>query len=195
MADGIEHTSQMMGQQGAAEGSQTAISAASKRSVLAEFADAAQSVAGALVQEQKQQIAERVLGMAEALEGAAHSLHQSQNNAIGRYVQNAGQHVRSLSRTLRERRWNEVIADIEDFARHQQTWFALGTVAVGFVVGRLLWTATNAPTPSADATREGLRRETTREVTAAVASAPGRSGGTGEATDHTTGSFATQESH
>jgi len=41
---------------------------------MAEFADAAQPTAEALLQKQKQQIADRVSGMAEALECAAHSL-------------------------------------------------------------------------------------------------------------------------
>jgi hypothetical protein len=99
---------------------------------------------------QKQQIADRVSGMAEALECAARSLDQSENRIIGRYVQDAGQQIRSFSRTLQERRWNELI---EDFARRQPTWFVLGAVAAGFLVSRLVWTTTNATT-STDAARK-----------------------------------------
>jgi hypothetical protein len=190
MADKIESYQHTIGQQGAAERDQLPIDATGERSVMAEFADAAQSTAEALLQKQKQQIADRVSGMAEALECAAHSLDQSQNRIIGRYVQDAGQQIRSFSRTLQERRWNELI---EDFARRQPTWFVLGAVAAGFLVSRLVWTATNATT-STDAARKPLCRDMTREVTAATSSAPGLGGGTGEMTNHIAGSFATAES-
>jgi len=86
MADRIETSLHRMGQQGAAETSQPAMNATGERSVLAEFADAAQLAAGSLVEEQKRQIADRVSGIAEALEGAAYSLDQSRNHAVGRYV-------------------------------------------------------------------------------------------------------------
>jgi hypothetical protein len=86
MADRIESYQHTIGQQGAAERDQLPIDATGERSVMAEFADAAQSTAEAL-QKQKQQIADRVSGMAEALECAAHSLDQSQNRIIGRNVQ------------------------------------------------------------------------------------------------------------
>ena len=108
MAERIESYQHTIGQQGAAERDQLPIDATGERSVMAEFADAAQSTAEALLQKQKQQIADRVSGMAEALECAAHSLDQSQNRIIGRYVQDAGQQIRSFSRTLQERRWNEL---------------------------------------------------------------------------------------
>jgi hypothetical protein len=184
MADRTKISLHRMGQQGAAETSQPAMNATGERSVLAEFADAAQSAAGSLVEEQKRQIADRVSGIAEALEGAAYSLDQSKNHAVGRYVHEAGQQIRSFSRTLQEGRWNELIADIDDFARRQPTWFVLGAVAAGFLVGRFLWTATNAPSHRADASREALRRETTREVTAAISNAPG----VHEQTDYAAGS-------
>jgi hypothetical protein len=183
MADKIESYQHTMGQQGAAERGQLPINATGERSVMAEFADAVQSAAEALLQRQKQQIADRVSGMAEALERTAQSLDQSQNHIIGRYAQDAGQQIRSFSRTLQERRWNELI---EDFARRQPTWFVLGAVAAGFFVSRFLWTATNPTSHSTDAAREPMRRDMTREVTAATSSAPGL-GGAGEMTDHIAG--------
>jgi hypothetical protein len=86
MADRIESYQHTIGQQGAAERDQLPIDATGERSVMAEFAVAAQSTAEALLQKQKQQIADRVSGMAEALKCAAHSLDQSQYRNIGRYV-------------------------------------------------------------------------------------------------------------
>src|SRR5436190_23102615 len=103
MADRIESSPHTMGQQGTAGKEQMAMNATGGRSVMAEFADAAQSAAESLLEEQKQWIADRVSGMAESLEGAAHSLDQSQNQVLARYVQDAGQQVRSFSRTLHDR--------------------------------------------------------------------------------------------
>jgi nitrogen fixation/metabolism regulation signal transduction histidine kinase len=131
------------------------MNATGERSGVAELVEAAQSAAESLLQEQKQRIADRASGMAEALEGAAHALDQSENHAVGQYVQEAGQQIRSLSHTLQERRWNELITDIEDFARRQPTWFVLGAITIGFMMGRFLWTAVNAPSHRGNAVRGG----------------------------------------
>jgi cell division septum initiation protein DivIVA len=173
MADRVESSSHTMGQQDAAEKSRPSMNATGERSAVAELVDAVQSAAESLLQEQKKRIADRISGMAEALEGAAHALNQSKNQVIGQYIQEAGQQVRTVSVALKEPRWNELIADVEDFARRQPIWFVLGGLTVGFMVGRFLWTAATAPSHGTNATGEGFRRETTRDVTAAISSAPG----------------------
>ena len=178
MADQIESSSHNMGQQDAAERSQPAMNATGERSAVAELVEAAQSTAESLLHDEKQRIADRVSGMAAALEGAAHALDQSKNHAVGQYVREAGQQIRTLSHTLQERRWNELITDIEDFARRQPTWFVLGAMTVGFIVGRFLWTAANAPSHRGNAVRGGYRRETSPDLTTAVSNTPG----TGETT-------------
>ena len=98
-----------------------------------------------------------------------------ESRVIARYLGEGAAQVDSLSRKMRERNWGELVADTEDFARRQPTWFVLGAVATGFVVGRLLWTST------------GVRRlgtawssrssETARTVTAAVSSGSGTAAG------------------
>jgi hypothetical protein len=101
--------------------------------------------------------------MAEALEGAADALDQSKNHDVGQYVQEAGQQIRTLSHTLQERCWNELITDIEDFARCQPTWFVLGVMTIGFMVARFLWTAAKAPSHGENAVRGGIAaRQLTR---------------------------------
>jgi len=167
--------------------------ASGERSVVAEFVDAARSAAESMLHEQKQQVADRVSGVAAALEGAARSLEHSENRVIAGYVQQAGAQVSSFARNLQDRRWNELVADTEDFARRQPTWFVLAAVAAGFVVGRFLWAATSGPTRDADAMRAASRRETTREVTAAISSAPGNGSGTGEKTGDAAGTPGVME--
>ena len=138
-------------------------------SVVGEFVDAAREAAESLLEEQKRQIAERVSGIAEALHSAARSLDQSENKLIARYVGQAADQVTDISHTVRDRRWNEIAADTEDFARRQPIWFVAGAVAAGFVVGRLLWAATNGQRDQSDTA--GLSSgETSRTVAAAVSS-------------------------
>jgi hypothetical protein len=157
--------------------------------VVAEFVDAARSSAESLLQEQKHQVAERVSGVADALRNASESLDRSQNRVIARYVQQAAEQVDGFSRTLRNRRWNELLTDTEELARRQPTLFVLGAVATGFVLGRLLWTSTRWGVSS----QASSRTETTRAVTAAVSSGSGSGIGAdaAETADHGDGSAGT----
>ena len=147
----------------------------SSGSVVTEFLDAARSAAESLLEEQKRQIADRISGIARALQSAAQPLHESQSYVIAGYLEEAATQVGSLSRTMRERHWGELVADTEDFARRQPTWFVLGAVATGFVLGRLLWAS--AGERQHDAARSSRSSEPARTVTAAVSSATGTAAG------------------
>jgi ElaB/YqjD/DUF883 family membrane-anchored ribosome-binding protein len=144
-------------------------------SVVTEFLDAARSAAESLLEEQKRQIADRVSGIARALRSAAQPLDESQSHVIARYLEEGAAQVDSLSRTMRERHWGELVADTEDFARRQPRWFVLGAVATGFVLGRLLWTSTGGRRH--DAARSSRSSEPARTVTAAVSSGSGTAAG------------------
>jgi ElaB/YqjD/DUF883 family membrane-anchored ribosome-binding protein len=143
MADSTDSSSNMMGESRAAGRVYSTAPTGGERagSVVVEFLDAARSAAESLLEEQKRQVAERVSGVAEALRNAIGPLDRSQNAIIARVVEQAADHVESLTRAVRSRRWNELVADTEDFARRQPTLFVLGAVAAGFTIGRLLWTA------------------------------------------------------
>jgi len=158
-------------------------------SVIGELVDAARSAAESMLEEQRQQAAEKVSGIAEALRSAANSLDQLQNRALAGYVDQAADQVESISRTVRERRWNEIVADTEDFARRRPTLFVLGAVATGFLVGRFLWASTGGRHHPGDA--EASRSETTRQVVAAVSSGSGTDAG--EVVDHVAGSSGVME--
>jgi ElaB/YqjD/DUF883 family membrane-anchored ribosome-binding protein len=137
--------------------------------------DATRSAAESLLEEQKRQIADRVSGIARALRSAAQPLEESQSHVIARYLEEGAIQVESLSRTMRERHWGELVADTEDFARRQPTWFVLGAVAAGFVLGRLLWTSTGGR--RYDDARSSRSSEPARTVAAAVSSASGTAAG------------------
>src|SRR5215470_3630870 len=108
-------------------------------SIIAELVDATCSAAESLLEKQKREIAERSNGIAEALRSAAHALDESENTALARYVEQAGDQIQDISRRVRERRLDEIIADTQDFARRQPIWFLLGAMATGFLIGRFIW--------------------------------------------------------
>jgi ElaB/YqjD/DUF883 family membrane-anchored ribosome-binding protein len=152
----------------------TGVHSTDSGSVVTEFLDAARSAAESLLQEQKRQIADRVSGIARALQSAAQPLHESQSHAIAGYLEEAAAQVDSLSRRMHERHWGELLADTQDFARRQPTWFVLGGVATGFVLGRLFWASTGG---RQDAARSSRSSEQARTVTAAVSSGSGTAAG------------------
>ena len=177
MADRNDASSSMIAASGAAGPvhSSTAAERGHSGSVVTEFLDAARSAAESLLEEQKRQIADRVSGMAKALRNAAQPLDESQNRVIARYLEEGAAQVESLSRNMRERRWSELVADTEDFARRRPTLFVLGAVATGFVVGRLLWASTGGR--QHDAHSSSPSSEPPRTVRAAISSAAGTAAG------------------
>jgi inorganic triphosphatase YgiF len=141
--------------------------------VVAELLDAAQSAAESLLGEQKRRAAEQVSGIAGALRSAAHSLGRSENRAAARYAHQAADQVENFLHAVRDRDWREIVADIENFARREPTWFVLGAVVTGFLVGRFLWASTDDQRSGGAATRASRRSETIGAVTAAVSSGSG----------------------
>jgi len=171
MADSIDSSSRMRRQDGAPKHYDTPQTGGERAgNVVAEFLDAARSAAESLLEEQKRQVADKVSGVGEALRSAVGPLDRSQNAIMARVAEQAADRVEGISRTLHSRHWNELVADSEDLARRQPALFALGAIATGFLLGRLLWTATGREQQTEDATRSG---DTTRAVTAAVSSGSG----------------------
>lgn len=177
MADRNDATSSMMTPSGAAGQvhSTTDAERGHGGSVVTEFLDAARSAAESLLEEQKRQIAGRISGAAEALRSAAQPLDESQSRVIARYLEEGAAQVETLSRNMRERHWNELVADTEDFARRRPTLFVLGAIVAGFVVGRLLWTSAGGRRH--DDARSSRSSAPARTVTAAISSATGTTAG------------------
>ena len=175
MADSIDSSSRMRRQDGASRHYDTPQTGGERAgNVVAEFLDAARSAAESLLEEQKRQVADRVSGVGEALRSAVGPLDRSQNAIMARVAEQAADRVEGISRTLHSRHWNELVADSEDLARRQPTLFALGAIVTGFLLGRLLWTATGREQHTEATTRSG---ETTPAVTAAMRGDSGTSAG------------------
>jgi ElaB/YqjD/DUF883 family membrane-anchored ribosome-binding protein len=172
MADRSDSSPSIIGQNEAAGEAHSTVGSGADRAgnVVAEFVEAARSAAESLLEEQKRQVADRVSGVAEALRSAVAPLERSQNRIVARYLEGAADQVDDLSRTMRTRRWNELVADTEEFARRQPTLFVLGAVAAGFLAGRLFWASASGQQRNRDPSRPPASAEATFAVTAAVSS-------------------------
>jgi ElaB/YqjD/DUF883 family membrane-anchored ribosome-binding protein len=182
MADGNDASSSMISHGEAAERVHSTANTGrgAARDVVSEFVDAARSAAESLLEEQRQQTAERASSIAEALRSAAKSLDHSQNRAIARYADQAADQIEHVSRAMRERPWNEIVADTEEFARRQPTLFVLAAVATGFLAGRLLWTPSGGLPQESDPTRQGTNLGQSPSETVAVTAAVSSGSGSGE---------------
>ena len=150
------------------------------KTILAEFVDALRLVGETMLDEQKQQAAERVAGIAEAVRSAAQSLERSGSREIARYADGAADQVDHVSQLIRDRRWSKIVADTEDFAQRRPMLFALGAAAAGFLAGRLLSIPSGRRQHRTMPQARDLspHRGETDEITAAVSKlASGSSGG------------------
>jgi hypothetical protein len=106
--------------------------------ILTEVLDAARSAAEAILDEQKQRAAKRIAGIAAAVQCAAQALEPSDSRAIAGWADQAAGRIDDFARLLRDRRWSDIAADGEDFARRQPMLFVVGATVAGFLAGRLL---------------------------------------------------------
>ncbi|HEY3911984.1 MAG TPA: hypothetical protein VGM07_19150 [Stellaceae bacterium] len=137
------------------------------KDIVVEFACATQSAALSAANERKQRVAEQVGGIAEAIRSAARSLDRSQTPTAARYADRAAEQIEDLAHALRERRWGELIGDLEMIARRQPALFVTGAVAVGFLIGRFL-SVSNRPADGMPMSEGGPA-----PVTAAISSGSG----------------------
>jgi hypothetical protein len=96
--------------------------------------DAAQT----LIHEQKDRAADAVEGLADALRQAADQLGREEKPTAARYADQAAAQVAQFSATVRAREVEELLLEVESFARRQPTLFFAGALAAGFLVGRVL---------------------------------------------------------
>jgi len=171
MAGGIGEPAEQFGSAGRADGGEPSLDSA--KSTLTELLDATRSAAETLLDEQKQQAAERVKGIAVAVRCAAQSLEQSNNRAGARHAERAADQIENFSHLIRERLWGEIVADTGNFARRRPSLFLLGAAAAGYLAGRLLSVPTDRQRPGTIPRGFDLspHRGETDEITAAIATA------------------------
>jgi hypothetical protein len=136
--------------------------------ILTELANAAQSAALSVVDEQRACAAAQVRSIAEAARAAGRSLEQSQSPASAEYINSTARQIEAVADAIRSRDWNGLVSDVEYVAHRSPTMFVAGAAALGFIAGRFL-AALREPEPYQGVTH----RATENTVSAAVSSASG----------------------
>lgn len=102
-----------------------------------ELASAVRDSATSLFEEQRNRAADEIAALGEALRQSARALDQS-GGTVARYADQAAQQIGDFAGTLRNRSWNELAGDVEDFGRRWPLVFMVAAAGVGFVAGRFL---------------------------------------------------------
>lgn len=116
--------------------------------ILTELANAAQSAAMSVVDEQKARTAAQIGGVAGALRASAGAFDRSQNPLAAHYAETAAAQVEAFAVSIRNRPWAELVADLEQTARRRPAAFVAGAVALGFILGRFLSAASRQEPPA-----------------------------------------------
>jgi hypothetical protein len=99
------------------------------------------------MEQQKAAGADFVRGMAGAMRRAANEFGEVPQAA--QYIRAAADQIDSVSDAFKRRDLNQLVADVQDFARRQPTAFMGAAVLAGFAVMRFLKTSTANPTAHA----------------------------------------------
>ena len=113
-------------------------SAAAAKESARHLGDQMRDAMTSLIEEQKERMAAAVHGFAETLRQTAETLERDAKPAAAQYADQAAAQVDRLSARVRQQHWQDMVAQLETFARRQPQLFIAGAVAAGFIVGRLL---------------------------------------------------------
>jgi len=121
-----------------------------------ELASAVRDSATSLFEEQRNRAADEIASLGEALRQSARSLDQN-GGTVARYADEAAKQVSGFATTLRNRSWNELTRDVEDFGRRWPLAFMAAAMGVGFAAGRFLIASARPANPAMGVGDAGLR--------------------------------------
>ncbi len=101
------------------------------------YLQARESVVSA-AEEQKRRAAQAIHGVARSLHDAAGSLNSQEQESTARYANLAADQLERAASLLQGRSVDDLMSDVERFARRQPVVFLGGALAVGFVMARFL---------------------------------------------------------
>lgn len=118
---------------------------------------------------QKDRATDGLGSIAQAVRQTTDRLREDQQDMVAQYVEKAADQIERLSTSLRDKDVNEIVQDVQRFARRQPALFIGGSFAVGLLAARFLKSSSEAR--SADE----YRASATPDYTAATDfSEPGR---------------------
>ncbi len=91
-----------------------------------------------LLRRQKDLAAEQIEGMAQILRRTSEELQAQHPGMVADCTRQVVRTIDGLAAALRDRDINTLIADVEDYARHQPALFMAGATAAGFMLARFL---------------------------------------------------------
>lgn len=96
----------------------------------------AQQKAESAATDQKEQAANRLDSVAESLYRSGRELRDQDEGQLGAYVEKAATQIEGFSAYLHDRNINQLLNDVQGFAKQQPELFTVGALAAGFLVGR-----------------------------------------------------------
>jgi hypothetical protein len=103
---------------------------------VATFASSVQDKAVDKIADRKDSASETLGAFANAIRHAGDELAQQDQSVAGRVVKQAADGLEHLSRTVSEKRPEELLAAVRDFGRSNPTAFIAGSVLLGVALGR-----------------------------------------------------------
>jgi len=161
------------GSQGSASGAvQQAVDTAQNKA--GQFVDQAQDKAGQVIDQaretvttqassQKDRAAESLTTLAQAIRQTGDQLRGQEQGTVAGYTDQAAQYIERVSGFLRERDINDMLYEIERYARRNPTAFIGGAFAVGLLAGRFL-KSSSRPDYQGSSTRYAMAPRTSEYV-------------------------------
>jgi hypothetical protein len=101
-------------------------------------ADEARDKARSTLEEQKGEAAHTLHSVADALRGSTGHLRQDNHETVANYTERLADQVERFSQDLRQKDVEQIMRDVENFARRRPEIVLGGAVALGFMAARFL---------------------------------------------------------
>lgn len=148
-----------------------------------EYAERGREQARGQIATQKERVSGELQGIARALRTTGDQLKEQDQGSVGRYAEQAAERVGRLSDYLSEKDSEQLIGEVEDFARQKPAVFLGGAFVLGVAAARFLKSSAG----QTGDLREELKHEA-REVRESVS--PGDGGSSGESASGGAGSMS-----
>ena len=143
---------------GQAQGQGNMVDAAKEK--IQQLASQARQSAGQQVESRfsdgKQRATQTLGSVAQSLHSSSQQLRDQQQNAIGKYADQAANKIEEVSRYLENASLSNVATRVEDFARREPALFIGGAVALGFLGARFLKSSQRGQQGGDTRMRQGL---------------------------------------
>ncbi len=135
-----------------------------------EYAEQGREKAKGQIATQKERASGELQGIAQALQQTGSQLREQDQDSVGQYAEQAAEQVERLSNYLSEKDSEQLISEVEDFARNRPAVFLGGAFILGAAAARFLKSSAG----QTGDLREELKQEA-REVQQSVAPEAGSS--------------------